>query len=170
MNRAWVNGMASSPLSAASQAGTLPGSRRVRAAWLAAGWLCLLIGTAGIVLPLVPTVDFYGLAAWCFARGSRRWEAWLLAHPRIGPLVRDWRASRAVPLRAKWLATLSMSLSCAWAAYALKPAVAWVPAACCALVALYLWTRPTRPASITTKARDGSATRRHLPPDHRADV
>ena len=66
MNRAWVNGMASSPLSAASQAGTLPGSRRVRAAWLAAGWLCLLIGTAGIVLPLVPTVDFYGLAAWCF--------------------------------------------------------------------------------------------------------
>ena len=92
------------------------GSRRFRAAGWAAGWLCLLIGRAGIDLPRVPTVDFYGLAAWCFARGSRRREAWLLAHPRIDPLVRDWRASRAVPLRAKWLATLSMSLSCAWAA------------------------------------------------------
>ena len=138
--------------SPAALAGSSAGGASMRGAWLAAGVLCLLIGTAGIVLPLVPTVDFYGLAAYCFARGSRRWEAWLLAHPRIGPLVRDWRASRAVPLRAKWLATLSMSLSCAWAFYALKPAVAWIPAACCALVALYLWTRPTRPASNPPKA------------------
>ena len=135
-----------------SNTGRSTGGTSMRGAWLAAGVLCLLIGTVGIVLPLVPTVDCYGLAACCFARGSRRWEAWLLAHPRIGPLVRDWRASRAVPLRAKWLATLSMSLSCAWAFYALKPAVAWIPAACCALVALYLWTRPTRPASIPTQA------------------
>ena len=133
-------------------AGSDTGGTSMRGAWLAAGVLCLLIGTAGIVLPLVPTVDCYGLAACCFARGSRRWEAWLLGHPRIGPLARDWRASRAVPLRAKWLATLSMALSCAWAFVALKPAVAWVPAACCALVALYLWTRPTRPACTLVKA------------------
>ena len=134
-----------------SLVGSSPGRASLRGLWLAAGVLCILIGTVGIVLPLVPTVDCYGLAAYCFARGSRRWEAWLMAHPRIGPLVRDWRHSRAVPLRAKWLATLSMSLSCAWAFHALKPAVAWVPAACCALVALYLWTRPTRPAPAQPK-------------------
>jgi hypothetical protein len=131
--------------------GSRTGSAPLRAVWLAAGVLCMVIGTVGIVLPLVPTVDCYGLAAYCFARGSRRWEAWLMAHPRIGPLVRDWRATRAVPLRAKWLATVSMSLSCAWAFYALKPAVAWIPAACCTLVALYLWTRPTRPAPTLTE-------------------
>ena len=137
--------------SAGSSTGSSTGSAPLRAVWLTAGVFCMLIGTVGIVLPLVPTVDCYALAAYCFARGSRRWEAWLMAHPRIGPLVRDWRTSRAVPLRAKWLATLSMSLSCGWAFYALKPAVAWIPAACCTLVALYLWTRPTRPSHTLTK-------------------
>jgi len=136
-----------------SSTGNSTGSAPLRGVWLTAGVFCMVIGTVGIVLPLVPTVDCYALAAYCFARGSRRWEAWLLAHPRIGPLVRDWRATRAVPLRAKWLATLSMSLSCAWAFYALKPAVAWIPAACCTLVALYLWTRPTRPASTQSNAQ-----------------
>ena len=128
------------------------GSAPLRGVWLTAGVFCRVIGTVGIVLPRVPTVDCYALAAYCFARGSRRWEAWLLAHPRIGPLVRDWRATRAVPLRAEWLATLSMSLCCAWAFHALKPAVAWIPAACCTLVALYLWTRPARPSPIRTEA------------------
>ena len=153
MNGALANAMPrSTDACPAALAGSYTGGTSMRGAWLAAGVLCLLIGSAGIVLPLVPTVDCYGLAACCFARGSRRWEAWLLGHPRIGPLVRDWRAGRAVPLRAKWLATLSMALSCAWAFVALKPAVAWVPAACCALVALYLWTRPTRPACTLVKA------------------
>lgn len=115
-----------------------------RAVWLAAGCLCLAIGTIGIVVPLLPTVDFYAMAAFCFARGSRRWEAWLMNHPRLGPLVRDWRAERAVPMQAKCLATLSMTASCAWAAVVLPSRTAWIPAAFCLAVAAYLWSRPTR--------------------------
>ena len=68
-------------------------------------------------------------------RGSRRWAQWLLNHPPIGPLLRDWRADRSLPLRAKWLATLSMTASCRWAAYALQPRIAWIPALACLLVA-----------------------------------
>jgi uncharacterized protein len=116
----------------------------MRLGWLAAGALCLLLGTVGIVVPLLPTVDFYVMAAWCFGRGSRRWEQWLLNHPRMGPLVRDWRADRSVPLKAKWLATLSMALSCLWAAHVLPARTAWIPAVFCLGVAAYLWTRPTR--------------------------
>ena len=123
-----------------------PPARPMRRLWLAAGCLCLLLGTVGIVVPLLPTVDFYVMAAWCFSRGSQRWENWLLNHPRIGPLVRDWRADRSVPLRAKWLATLSMTASCLWAAHALPARIAWIPAVACGLVAAYLWSRPTRRA------------------------
>jgi uncharacterized membrane protein YbaN (DUF454 family) len=132
------------PAATAPQASAGQPTRPLHRLWLAGGGLCLLLGTLGIVVPLLPTVDFYVMAAWCFSRGSRRWEQWLLNHPRIGPLVRDWRADRSVPLRAKWLATLSMTASCLWAAQAMPARIAWVPALCCLLVAAYLWTRPTR--------------------------
>lgn len=124
-----------------------PAGRLTRGAWLLAGWACLATGTVGIVVPLLPTVDFYGLAALCFARGSRRWEAWLLNHARLGPLVRDWRTNRSVPLSAKWLATASMSASCAWAAATLAPALAALAIALCLAVATWLWRRPSRAAA-----------------------
>lgn len=116
-------------------------SRRL---WLAAGVLWLVLGTVGIVLPLVPTVDCYGLAAFCFARGNRRWEAWLLSHPRLGPAIAAWRRSRAVPLPAKCVATASMALSCAVTGWWLQGPAAWLPLALCLPVAVYLWTRPSR--------------------------
>ena len=38
--------------------------------------MCCL-GTAGIFLPILPTVPFYLLAVYCFARGSEKCETWL---------------------------------------------------------------------------------------------
>ena len=94
----------------------IPPSQRPRwqrALWLAGGGVFLLTGIVGIFLPLLPTTPFVLLAAWCFSRGSVRWEAWLLAHPRFGPMVADWRARRAIPMRAKqWPAGLRMVVAC----------------------------------------------------------
>jgi uncharacterized membrane protein YbaN (DUF454 family) len=117
----------------------------VRALWVGAGVLALVTGLVGIFLPLLPTTPFVLLAAFCFSRGSARCERWLLTHPRFGPMVRDWRERRAVPLRAKQLATVMMAIGSAWAAWRLAPAWAWVPAACCTAVAAWLWRLPTRP-------------------------
>ncbi|MEN9398660.1 MAG: hypothetical protein RLZ81_3190, partial [Pseudomonadota bacterium] len=84
------------------------------------------------------------LAAFCFARGSERYEHWLLTHSRFGPMVRDWRANRAVPLRAKQLAWGMMLLSSSIAWWALPAHVRWIPAASCVVVAAWLWSLPTR--------------------------
>src|SRR5262245_29487642 len=93
-----------------------PGSARWRRLlWVVAGMLALFTGVVGIFVPLLPTTPFVLLAALCFSRGSERWERWLLAHPRFGPIVRDWRAHHAVPLRAKQLAWTMMALGSAWA-------------------------------------------------------
>ncbi|MEY3252338.1 MAG: hypothetical protein RL227_1311 [Pseudomonadota bacterium] len=127
-----------------------PGTLR-RRLWLTAGVLWLMLGTIGIAVPLLPTVDCYGLAAFCFARGSRRWEAWLLAHPRLGPSIVAWRRSRAVPLSAKITATLSMGVSCGLAAWWLNGVAAWLPLAFCLPVAAYLWSRPSIEPALPCK-------------------
>lgn len=119
-------------------------TKLMRTLWMAGGFLSLLLGAIGLLLPLLPTVPFVLLAAYCFSRGSRRWERWMLEHPRLGPIVKDWRAHRAVPLRAKQLATVMMAGSSVGAWWFLPPHIGWIPGACCLLVAIWLWTLPTR--------------------------
>jgi uncharacterized membrane protein YbaN (DUF454 family) len=130
--------------------------RLLKLVWLAAGWLSLAVGFIGIFLPLLPTVPFVLLAAFCFSRGSARCERWLLGHPRFGPWIRDWRAHRAVPLRAKQLASAMMAAGSVLAGLQLPPAWCWLPAACCAAVAAWLWRLPTRGAPGPADAASGS--------------
>lgn len=122
--------------------GTQARMRWQRGLWIAAGFASLVLGAIGVVLPLLPTVPFVLLAAFCFSRGSARYERWLLNHPRFGPMVRQWRANHAVPLRAKQLATAMMAISSAGAWWMMPAPWHWVPALCCAAVALWLWRLP----------------------------
>ena len=43
-----------------------------RILWLILGFLCLGLGTVGIVLPILPTVPFYMATLFCFAKSSER--------------------------------------------------------------------------------------------------
>lgn len=123
---------------------------RLRWVWLAAGGLSLALGAVGLFLPLLPTVPFVLLAAFCFSRGSERCERWLLEHPTFGPPVRQWREQRAVPLRAKRLAWVMMALSSGLAAWWLPSPWRWVPGLCCLAVGLWLWRLPT--AAVPSKS------------------
>jgi uncharacterized membrane protein YbaN (DUF454 family) len=117
-------------------------SALVRRLYFAAGWLCVVIGAAGLVLPLVPGTLFLIIAAWCFTRSSPRFEAWLLDHPRLGPPIRQWRARGAIPRRAKLVAFAAMALGVAFA-YATAPLwAAGLAAACTAAAAAYVLSRP----------------------------
>jgi len=60
------------------------------------------------VLPGLPTTPFLLVAAACFVRSSQRLYDRLLAHPVFGPLVRDYREGKGIPVRAKWLALITM--------------------------------------------------------------
>ena len=93
-----------------------PGRKRPPAAFwrplfFALGWLFLGIGVAGLFLPLVPGTLFLILAAACFTRSSPRFESWILGHPRLGPPVRQWRESGAIPPHVKGYACLSLAAS-----------------------------------------------------------
>ena len=40
--------------------------------WIVLGFLCLGLGTVGIVLPILPTVPFYMATLFCFAKSSKK--------------------------------------------------------------------------------------------------
>jgi uncharacterized membrane protein YbaN (DUF454 family) len=103
----------------------------------------LLLGLVGVLVPGLPTVPFLLLAAWAGGKGWPALEAWLLAHPRHGPAIRRWRDHRAVPRRAKWLASATMLASAAL--IGLSSAPAWLKLGMVLLlacVATWLWRRP----------------------------
>jgi uncharacterized membrane protein YbaN (DUF454 family) len=113
-----------------------------RPLFLAAGIASVALGTVGAVLPVLPTVPFLILAAFCFARSNPEWEARLLAHPRWGPAIRDWRERGAISRKAKWAAVLAMTASAAVALLTLPWPWAAVPLVPLAIAAAWIWTRP----------------------------
>lgn len=49
-----------------------------RLIYLIVGCLCLGIGCAGIVLPILPTVPFFLVTVFCFANSSRKLHDWFV--------------------------------------------------------------------------------------------
>ncbi|MFO1268377.1 MAG: YbaN family protein [Rubrivivax sp.] len=111
--------------------------------WRTLALLMLVVGLIGIVVPGLPTVPFLLVAAWAGGMGWPQLERWLLEHPKHGPAIRRWRDHRAVPRRAKWMATAMMCASTALLALTPAPlhAKIGVPAVMF-VVAVWLWTRP----------------------------
>lgn len=129
--------------SAGQLRGRLSG-KLARGLWAAGGFFFVGLGLIGIALPVLPTTPFLILAAGCFARSSPRMEAWILGHPKFGPLVRDWQARGAIPRRAKQLAIVSMAASFAilWGLLQAPAMVLGIVGATLALTSLWIWSRP----------------------------
>jgi uncharacterized protein len=90
-----------------------------RVGLLVVGWLAVVVGAIGIVVPGLPTTGFFVLAAACFARSSPRFERWVLDLPTIGPMVRDHRAGLGMPRRAKVVAIAMMLTACVLSSWAI---------------------------------------------------
>ena len=104
---------------------------------------CVALAVLGAVLPVLPTVPFLIVAAWAGGKGWPQLERWLLEHPRHGPAIRRWRDHRAVPRRAKWMASLMMAAS--GSVLVFSPVAPWIKVAVPALmlgVAIWLWRHP----------------------------
>jgi uncharacterized protein len=114
--------------------------------FLAAGFLALALGIAGIVLPVLPTTPFMLLAAACFARSSPRFHQWLLRHRTFGPIVSEWERHRAIPYRTKIWGIVLMSMTLAASiTFFVRPV--WLKAALAVFgvaMAVWLYRRPSR--------------------------
>ncbi|CAH1533573.1 conserved inner membrane protein YbaN [Vibrio rotiferianus] len=71
----------------------------------------MILGIAGIVLPLLPTTPFILLASACFLRGSPIFHRWLHEHKTFGPILENWHKHRAVTRKVKQRGALFIVLS-----------------------------------------------------------
>ena len=111
--------------------------------WRTLAASCVALGIVGVFVPGLPTVPFLLVAAWAGGHGWPQLEAWLLGHPRHGAAIRRWRDHRAVPRRAKWLASATMVASAALIGLSAAPAALKIGLPLLMLaVAVWLWRRP----------------------------
>ena len=128
----------------------------MRLFWLGLGMLSLVAGTLGIVLPLLPTTPFLLVAAWAFARSSPRLHRWLLEHPRLGPIITQWRDHGVIPPRAKAGAVIAIAATCLLSLILGMPGrIFAVQTAVLACVAAFVLSRPSR--AKVHRSADGCA-------------
>ena len=124
-----------------------------RQIYLAAGLASLALGGIGVILPLLPTVPFMILAAFCFANSSPRLEAWLVDHHVFGDHIGNWRERRAITRRGKWAATVAFVVSCVIALIFVDLPWNIIPVAAALISGSWIWTRnEPEPGKLSSRA------------------
>ncbi len=114
----------------------------MRSLFLMAGVASVALGVVGIFLPILPTVPFLILAAFCFARSNQAWEARIMNHPIYGPPIRNWRDKGAISRRGKLAATGAFAASIIFGFFTLDWPWVLLPPVIAVMCLSWLWTRP----------------------------
>ena len=114
----------------------------MRRVYFAAGLFFFALGAAGIPLPLLPTVPFWLLAVFFFARSNKAWEERLLNHKQFGPQIRDWRTRGAISRQAKIMAIGSIAAGVVFTWATIGFPWAWISVGVLAVFGPWIATRP----------------------------
>ncbi|MEM6987117.1 MAG: YbaN family protein [Pseudomonadota bacterium] len=118
----------------------------MRIVFLIGAYFFLALAILGAFLPVLPTVPFLLLAAWCAAKGSERLHRWMYAHPKLGPMLTNWDEHKAVSRKNKITAIAMLSASWLFLFFNLDNRVLFygITALFC-VVSTFLITRPEPP-------------------------
>ena len=120
------------------------------------GWLLFAVGFVGVFIPVLPTTVFMLLALWCFSRSSDRFHDWLYTHRHFGPPLQLWQEHRVIPLTAKYVAVLFMTVSLIYV-FAFTSTPVWAKtlmSSSMAFGALFILTKPSFPPENNTTRKN----------------
>ena len=110
--------------------------------YLIAGIISVGLGLIGIALPIMPTVPFLILAAWCFGKSNPAFEERLLNHPHYGKHIRLWRERGAIARIGKIGATFAFACSVGFGFWFMKWPWPLIPTSIAIVALSWIWTRP----------------------------
>ena len=111
------------------------------------GWVSIILGVIGALLPVLPTTPFLILAAYFFSKSSPKVHSWLTSLPYFGDAIIDWEQNRVIRPKAKWMATFvilvifSSSIIFTSIHQGLKIMLVVIGSSCL----LFIWTRRSYP-------------------------
>lgn len=73
----------------------------IRWSLLTAGTVFVGLGILGMFLPLLPTTVFLLMAAWCYARSSKKLYEWLHRNSYFGRYLKNYREGKGISLTSK---------------------------------------------------------------------
>ena len=112
--------------------------RALRWLLLALGGLAVAVGVVGIFIPLLPSFEFFLLAAVCFGRSSPAAYRWLTTNRVFGKRFSDYKDQRGATVATK-LVTLSMLWAGMGASVALLQPPFWLDALLAAIAIGVTW-------------------------------
>ena len=72
-----------------------------RISFVVLGCISLALAVLGVVLPILPTVPFLALAAFCFAKSSDRLNNWLINTKFYQNNLADFKAGKGMTVKTK---------------------------------------------------------------------
>jgi uncharacterized membrane protein YbaN (DUF454 family) len=85
--------------------------KMIKSVWVGTGLIFVGIGILGFFIPLMPSLVFFLIATYCFARGSWRFLRKIIGNKHIGQQIIDYHKGRGMTLKTKIRAIAFMLVS-----------------------------------------------------------
>ncbi|MBX7355712.1 YbaN family protein [Clostridium chauvoei] len=69
--------------------------------YITVGLICVILGSIGVIIPILPTTPFLLLASFCFVRGSDRFDRWFKGTKLYKKHLESFTTNRSMTLKAK---------------------------------------------------------------------